>query len=325
MTVWLTYKLSSLVFHLEHRPFLAILPAALIALLPKYVYISASYNNDVLTVPLVAAALYFLVRGYQRKANHRDLLAGAAFTVLAISTKRTAFGILPVLAISILTYSLVWIKSSSRWLRLIGAAAWAFTPILLVIVITFLLNPPTIPAGLSRLLRMSPNSLERFSTTLSLDALKGVDWSTFGSYLTESFWGWFGWLTLKIPAPLQEGFQILTILLVLGSLGAVARRLSGRKPDTKVLKPFAAMLFVVGLISTLILMTAQHMIAPASYPPQGRYLFPFLPALVILGVWSWLSYWPRRLQHTSLLIAWALLALYDVYAWAYIILPGWYS
>jgi hypothetical protein len=196
---------------------------------------------------------------------------------------------------------------------------------LLVIVITFLLNPPTIPAGLSRLLRMSPNSLERFSTTLSLDALKGVDWSTFGSYLTESFWGWFGWLTLKIPAPLQEGFQILTILLVLGSLGAVARRLSGRKPDTKVLKPFAAMLFVVGLISTLILMTAQHMIAPASYPPQGRYLFPFLPALVILGVWSWLSYWPRRLQHTSLLIAWALLALYDVYAWAYIILPGWYS
>jgi 4-amino-4-deoxy-L-arabinose transferase-like glycosyltransferase len=105
--VWLTYELTPLVYHLEYRPWLAIFPAALIALQPQYVFISASYNNDALTVPLVAAALLFFLRGYRRNANIRDLLVGLVFTLLAISAKRTAIGLLPVLAVAILTYSLI--------------------------------------------------------------------------------------------------------------------------------------------------------------------------------------------------------------------------
>lgn len=325
LTAWLTYRLAAQIFGDQAGSLLPFFPAAFVALLPQYTFISSSYNNDSLTPPLIAAALYFIVRGYKRSGALPDFALGLGFGLLAILAKRTAIGILPVLAIALLAYAWIWTTSANRWLRLAGGSIWAASAMLLIVVVTYLLRPPTLPPDLARLLRMNPNALVQFSQLFTTLSFRSVDWGWFFSFMVESFWGYFGWLTLRLPQILREILLIVSGLLAFGLLGALARLLQVERIDRHRLSLFAGALLLVGVLSTLAAMLALYLLTPETYPPQGRYLFPFLPALAILGTWSWRSFWPGSWRAASMWLALFLLAALDLYAWAYIILPGWYS
>ena len=301
-------------------------PEDQVVFLPQYTFISASYNNDNPAPPLITASLFFLVRGYRKEADSRHLALALLFGLMALTAKRPAVAIVPMLGLALLGYALKWLCSERRWARIRGGRVWAGAAVFLTGLVFIALQPPTVPPGIARQLRLSPNALIQLASNLSLTGrLDQIDWGWFFTHLLESFWGQFGWLTLRIPAFLRDSFTLLTIMLTLGLLGELGRDLKESADDPVLTVPFSAGLFITGILFTPAAMIARYLISPEFYPPQGRYLFPFFPALAIIGIWSWLSFWPRRFQTSALISTWIVLLFYDLDAWAYVILPGWYS
>lgn len=324
-TVWLTYRIGRLLFSTEGSDWPALIPAAMIALLPQYTFISASYNNDNLAPPLIALSLLLLVEGYQDPPRLRSLAAASAVGVLALAAKRTAVGILPVLGSALFLYGWRWQRSDEPRFRWLGRAALAVPILLLVLVVVLLVEPPPLPRGLARLLRLSPHALVALSNRLAGPTqLAAVDWPRLGNYTLTSFWGQFGWLTLPAPAGWLKALRWATLALLVGiNVGLVRYWRGGRHgPEARI--PFAVCLGIVGIASTLAAMLAQYLIAPQVYPPQGRYLFPFISAFGFLAAWAWRAYWPDRAQKPAGLLAVAFLAAFDVAAWGFVILPAWY-
>ena len=131
-------------------------------------------------------------------------------------------------------------------------------------------------------------------------------------------------MTVQVAPLLRTLFVLFTAVLIMGILVAVIRGIrQGR--GLLVCGTFCVGLLVVGALFTLTAIIAQYLVAPATYTPQGRYFFPFLPAMAVLGTWGWLALWPNRLHPAALTFAWFALAAYDLYAWAYVLLPTWYS
>jgi 4-amino-4-deoxy-L-arabinose transferase-like glycosyltransferase len=305
---------------------LPLFAAAIVAILPQYTFVSASYNNDNLVPVLIAASIYSLVRGYKEEARFRWYLLAALFGLLAMFTKRTAIGIVPILGIAILAYAVRWIRSGSRKARAGGVLVFAGLALALAALVGVFLAPPSIPGNLARLLRFNPDALLRLSTSLQgTAALSGVDWPWFFRFLLRSFWGWFGWLTIPIAEGWENFWGVITLLLGLGTVVGLLRWWREPKDTRPALLPFTALLILGGWIGSLAALIALFLPDPAIYPPQGRYLFPLLPLLAVIGVWSWKSLFPSRMQRGALFASWIVISIYDLYVWAFVLIPEWYS
>jgi hypothetical protein len=183
-----------------------------------------------------------------------------------------------------------------------------------------------LPADLARLLRMDPNALVRFAGLVRTSStLKGVDWRWFTSFAGKSFVGWFGWLTLPLPPALLSAVSGLGVLLGAGILvGLLKHARTPPRARQAWIHP-AALWIGVGIAATVGSMVALYLNNPDWYPPQGRYLFPFLPALAILTVWGWHALWPRKLQPVALGALLLAALLFDLACWGYVIIPAFYS
>jgi len=325
-TTWLTFELSRRIFSRERDRWMAIFPAAFIAMLPQYTFISASYNNDNLAPPLIAASLLMLVRGYQTPKSLGWFALAGLFGALALTAKRTAVGILPVLFLALIAYALSWLRSDRRRARINAIALLALLSLLALAGVLASMSPPTIPAQIARHLRVSPDALVSFSASLkSLSVVEQVNWRWFAGTILASFWGNFGWLTIPAPAAWLSLWQWGTGLLVAGVIIGWIRYAHAPRLERSPLIPFALLLAIGGLIANLCAMLAQYLISPQFYPPQGRYLFPFISILAILGAWSWASFWPEAQKKGAFLASWMLLATYDLVCWGFVLLPTFYA
>lgn len=324
LTVWLVFKLAELVFN-NDIPWAPLAAASAIAILPQYTFISASYNNDTLAPPLVAASLLFLIRGYQRGAKASQYGLALLLGLLALATKRTAIGVLPVLAIGLLPYCRQWYQSERPGLRALAVGLAALSIGSLLLGVGLIALAPMIPAGLARQVRLQPDALVQLRTQLLAPSTWGtIHWGQFFEIMLESSWAWFGWLTVRV-APVVRTFIVggSALLGILFIVAVVRHMTTSRRPMLR--SAFSVVLLLVGTGVTVLAVVAQYLLNPAFYTPQGRYLFPFLPAMVILATWSWLSLWPPRFRSGAGVAMWVGLAALDAYAWAYVLLPAWYS
>jgi hypothetical protein len=322
LTVWLTYLLATRIFVAPGSEFKRLAAGAWVALWPTYTFISASYNNDNLAPPLVASALLLLVLGLQRRGEMRLWLAGALFCLLAALTKRTAWAMLPVLFLALVFYGGLLLRSERPRSRASGALLLLLGGGGIAAFALPLLVPFRIPADVARTLRLDPEALVRLSAFLG--ELPPVDWGWWFTFMLDSFTVQFGWLFNWVPPSLALGLRLSILALAVACLATLMRALilGRRRPAS--LDVLGTILLVAGVAAGVLLMAAQYIAAPSVYPPQGRYLFPFISAIGILAVMGWEAFWPARLRPSALLAGLLLTTAFDVYFWGVLLIPFFY-
>jgi 4-amino-4-deoxy-L-arabinose transferase-like glycosyltransferase len=325
-TVWLTYKLAKLIFQGppsrgQVSQTIALSSAGVVALLPQYTFISASFNNDNMTSPLVAATLFAMYKSVQEQGRLRWLLLASILAILAVTAKRTAIGIVPLMGLVVIACGLLWWRSGRPVLRVAGALIVGLPVVGLVGLVLILTNPAPIPAQLAGMLRLGTGALLQLAGYLNdpIQRVNRLDWSSWSHFVLESFWGQFAWLTIRLDPLVIDATEWVTKFMMTGCiLGALRAFRSWRSPGSG-LRAFALSTMALGLLITGALMAAQYVLEPIYYSPQARYLFPFISAFGILAIWGWRSWWPGKWQDPATLLGLGLLVLLDVISSATII------
>jgi 4-amino-4-deoxy-L-arabinose transferase-like glycosyltransferase len=324
-TVWLTYKLARLIFQgprfqRQVSQTIALSSAGVVALLPQYTFISASFNNDNMTSPLVAATLFAMFKSVQEQGRLRWLLLASILAILAITAKRTAIGIVPLMGLVVIACGLLWWRSGRPVLRVAGALIVALPVVGLAGLMLLLTNPMPIPAELAGVFRVTTGALLQLTGYLNdpIQLMNRLDWNSWSRYVLESFWGQFAWLTIRLDPFVIDATEWVTKFLMIGCiLGALRAFRSWRSPGSG-LRAFGLSTMALGLLVTGLVMAAQYMV-DSFVAPQGRYLFPFISAFGILAVWGWRSWWPGKWQDPATLLGLGLLVLLDIISSATII------
>ncbi len=283
-TVLCTYAITRRLFH---RPgWLASAAAALNAFNPQFIFISASINNDVLATLLSALGLWLLVCIVQDGPSIKRLSALGATLGLAALTKLNGLVLMPLAALVLIV--LAW-RRGSRW-AFIRWGMWTFAGAAAAGGWWYLRNWLLYrdPFGLQLMFAVLPARTQRPTFAELLRLFDGV---------LKSFWGVFGWFNVIMEPCVYVVFELGMILAVLG-LGwflssRVARRRWGELIRVGLLTVWSAA-FIGALVGW----------SQARYP-QGRLLFPAMPAiatLLILGLAQWLPARYTRLLITVLMV-----------------------
>ncbi len=330
LTVYLTYRLGREVLGAPAAPADLDWPLAaalVVALLPQYTFISASYNDDNLAPVLTSLALWAVVGGWRRKGSAGWLLAGLGAAGLATLAKRTAAPSLLWVGVSALVYAAVWTRSARLVVRALGWLSLSLAGLALAAGLAALSTGPVLPASLIYPLRFNSESLRWLALYWQEpQRLLAVDWTAALVFLSMSFWGWFGWLKAPLATGVMEIVRRLSLGLLLGALGGWLRLGWQARRDSSVRARWinlALLALSVGL--SLAFLIAQFLIEPAIYGLTGRYLFPFVAAIGLLMVWGWQAWWPARWQWLGLAAGLGALALLDVIAVVFTIVPYFYS
>jgi hypothetical protein len=347
--ILLIYAIVRLIF--PGRPALALGAAAFTAFLPMHVGQAASINNDALAEVLLAAILLLAIRYIKlailgsRPPTRWDALALGLLLGMALVTKVSAYvAVLVALAAPLIAWferrrSGVATGHRSSILEA-GASQSLLTAYLLII----------LPA----LLLASPWYLRNAQLYGNLDIL-GRSWHdavvvgqlTTGDFVAQvglaavlerffvwshsSFWGVFGWMGVWMDARIYTTALAFGLAVVAGCLWQVAgRRVSSveasgvtndRGTDHRSLitdyrvrfRRWALALLGLSALGTLGIYVAYNL---EFVQPQGRYLFPALPAIslaVAVGWWA-VARWPAaaRWAGIALLAAASAAALWGV-------------
>ncbi len=295
--LWATWRAARLVA--PGRPELAPAAAALAAFLPQFLFIQGIVNNDVLANALAALCLWAGLRVALGDARPADLLRLGVFLALGLLTKLTLLAYLPFAALALLlaaerARSLAPLRRGLIWCALPCAAlcggwfAWnLFTK--------------------GDLLGWS--SWMEVSGFLHRDRPLGQELPDYLAMQWRTFWGSFGWATVRLPEPLYRGLAAVTALGILG-LARVARRAwrerarggGGEAVGADGAVPSAAA--AADPVRAALLLAAAWLLVYASVfrlafqfdltVAQGRYLFVALPAAAVGLAGGLLGLAPRR-------------------------------
>lgn len=273
ITLFFTYATARLA--LPDHPPLAILSALVVALIPQFLFLSASFSNDNMIVTASSATLYWLARllVHSRTRPIRPaewLVLGILLGVAALS-KLHGLGLFGLAALCGL-----WITWRRRdwWLPLRALLPVAL-PALLIAGWWYWRNFTLYGdwLGIQHLLEINGQRQ---------DALR---WGNLGGELRGlrySFWGLFGWFNLPLPTWLYTIFDGLTLLALVGLVGRLAWPRGKRSRSGNSLNDVLLLLATWTLLSLCLL---AYWITQAT-GSQGRLLFPALSSLAILFVWG---------------------------------------
>jgi hypothetical protein len=247
-------------------PFFA---AAFTTVLPTFVGLSASLNNDVLVVSLSSLFLVVILRPYSRWSGKSCLVAGF-LAGAAIATKLTG-----VLLLLVLGYRLLEVRAGSR------ARVWRSVPMLLpglVLGVGALVMRNLLVYGAP--LVITPGAEMGLTMTVSqfLRALRNIGWS---------FWLAFG-RTYEIHLP------PLAYVLLAGFLTGAA--LFGwwrcrKDPAVKSNAALMAAVLCLGVIASL----GFTLSYPAGMQTSwGKNLYPLLPLFAVFAGFGWTAAFPRH-------------------------------
>jgi 4-amino-4-deoxy-L-arabinose transferase-like glycosyltransferase len=293
-TVLCTYATARRLFP---RPdWLAPAAAALNAFLPQFIFISASINNDVLATLLSALSLWLLVciaqdgpsaerLEHERKATARLLALGAVLGLAAL-TKLNALVLMPLAAVVLI--ALAWTRRQRRALFRWGA--WTSAAAALVggwwYVRNWLLYGD--PFGLQLMFAVLEPHAQRPTGARLLHLLDGA---------LKSFFGVFGWFNIVMEPWTYVIFELGLIVAVLGLARFLYHR-AVRQRRAEWLRVGLLALWSMAFVAALVGWTQARF-------PQGRLLFPAMPAiatLLVLGLAQWIPARYTRLVITVLLV-----------------------
>ena len=202
-TVVLTYILGKQIDRYDAR--VALLAAALLAFNPQFIYIMASANNDNLTAVLGAAILLLCVKVAQSSftSSSRHVLLLALLIGLGALTKFSLLGLWPLAFLAILWPA--WQQRRIPWSHL----AW-------------LAGLPVVIAGwwywhnyqlYGDPLVWAVHLAAKEAYVARADPLQTADLLDFIWIHFQTYWGWFGWLNIKLP---------LWVYLILAAMTGIA-------------------------------------------------------------------------------------------------------
>ncbi|HEY8741758.1 MAG TPA: glycosyltransferase family 39 protein, partial [Chloroflexota bacterium] len=254
----------------------ALLAAALLALLPGFLFASATIDNDVLANTLGAALLLIVV--WRGGGSYRRGLAFGATSTLALLTK---LDLLPLVAIGGLFLAWQAVRSHRP-----ATLAYLAIPVL-----------PALGFWLWRIHQGDHNLIgDRVTWPPPLPGSTGpLDWSlpdNFTIDMWRSLLGAFGRQNVFMP-----GWLYLVYGLVYLGGGAVALRRWQKRPGNPSPKDHRLLLFVWLAIPFLAIVGRYFLLTgPRTGYDSSRFLYPALPALVTLtamGLRRLVANWPR--------------------------------
>ncbi len=310
---------------------LPLLAAALVAAIPQFQFISASFTNDTLVMAASAATIYWLARLLAKPADqpvraYEWLVLGVLLGVAALS-KLQGLGLVPLAGLAAIF--LIWRQAQQSHERervdtgqqshdREGVDGSLTLPALTetlrtVLLVALLVGLPLILiagwwyvrniqlygdwSGLGHLTaingaRAEPLALEDF-------------WPEFRG-LRFSFWGLFGWFNILLPDWFYMLADALTIAGVLGLIGATVQTVRAAPRPRLDYGPLRVLLLLLAWAGLMFLLLIYWITQATG--SQGRLIFPGLIAygpLLALGLDWWLRLLPARLR----LGAWAALLI----------------
>ncbi len=294
ITVWAIFHLGRELF--PDRPEIALGMAALTALTPQFLFMTAVANNDGAAAAMSALTFWqtaVLLRLNALPASRLALLG--LLLGLAFLSKSSLIALVPVVALAILA---VWWKVRSQGSKtLLLAWLWTFGLAGLLSVWYYVRNLVVFGDFLGFSFVLATNPLRK--DPLTLDTLT---WLFRG--LSRSFW--LGWIGIELDEWL---YLIIHSLCLAGLLGFVAwlvlrwRQISACVRWTIVL---------LGLHAGITLVSLIRWTAIVEGTDQGRLIYPLLPMVMLVlvgGLLVWLPQKARPWGAGLLVAAWLALAL----------------
>jgi hypothetical protein len=147
-------------------------------------------------------------------------------------------------------------------------------------------------------------------------------WQTYlkqALFCFHSFWGNFGWLALPLPPTWYWALELLCMLALMGNIRLIAQRPS-RTWQTG---------YYILLMTSFGLLMIQTFLPIAInkdtlWLAQGRYLFPCLFAIAILGMRGIHQLLPKNWDHQATAVTIGLMAGFDLMCLVYLIVPYFY-
>lgn len=253
------------------RPGAAWLGAGIVAFIPQFVAMTASVNNDALTLALLWLWLWLALR--YLPGNTPVWLLGGVLGALLL-TKSTGYG---ALALAVLVIALRARREGQNLRWTIREMAAMLLPALALGALWWGRNVavygwPDV-MGLIRhdaVVVGQPRTADWIVRDGWLPFLTGAAQTTF-----RSFWGQFGWMGVVLDSRIYLGVAIFSGLIVWGAVWrlvlALRQGLEVRQRDTLILLSTSAGITVAMFLWYNIIFV-QH---------QGRYLFPALPIVAV--------------------------------------------
>jgi hypothetical protein len=322
-------------------PMWAVATAGVIALLPEFCFNNARVGNDSLVNCLAAAAYYVWFRGLRRPDYDPWMLRAGAVVGLAVLAKLTAVALIPGLALVVLfrafqpeyrvsrpsswiteyrvestgatmlrtQHSLLGTRYSVLFLRGARMAAGAGSAALLVCGWWLVrnLNVYGDLTGTAAVNKFYNITLQPPGFSLATPAQQ----SAFIESTWKSFWGFFGWQTIPLPAPFYSQAGLFTLVLFgltgLAALWFIVRRFQMRNAQRRtiphsefpiphsIVPTYAwqaiAVLAAVGIALLVAFVQYSLQVAEAA---QGRYLYLLLLPASLLFTGGLYALPPRR-------------------------------
>jgi 4-amino-4-deoxy-L-arabinose transferase-like glycosyltransferase len=243
---------------LTGRPTTALLAAALVAFLPQFTFRGATISNDSLVTTLAAATTYFMVRILRRGFTWPVGILASIALAGAYLSKINAICLVPPLALTLLMGPGPW-SARLRRLSVMGVALALVAPWSLRNVVLY--GDPFASGAM----RTAVAVLVSEKPLTSLYFL-----TVFPAWIARSSVGAFGWLNVWLPRWAYLSYWLLGVIGLVGAASVWFRRELDRR-----------IMFVLALTAVLALAVVVH-INRTFHQPQGRYLFPGLPAFAAL-------------------------------------------
>lgn len=284
-TLLFTYLLANSLF--PKQPYIATGSMALTAFNPMFLFISASVNNDNLTIFLSSLVMLVLVRMILRKSYSSKLLLALAVLIgLACLTKLSGLVLLP---LSILTLSYVRLDAKNWRLSRIWQGLLADMAFL-----------AAVAAGLAAWWYVRNwqlyGELTGLATMVQIVSPR-AETPTAGQLVAEfqgfrmSYWGLFGsFMILMQPVWLYKVMDAFTIICALGIILRGFRTQRSAATPTRV----AILLLALWVLITFLALIRWTSTTMAS---QGRLMFPTIAALSLFMVMGFLAWVPERIRN----------------------------
>lgn len=257
LTVWALHNATQLVQGTAGT----VLAVWAFSLVPQFLFISASVNNDAAVTAfssLAAWMLFKLALGNGNRSPWPALLAGL-FAGLALWSKSSGLFLLAPMA----------------WTTLLLLRRREFSRVSLLCLSWALLAGSWLYLNLVRFGSWWPPPPTGFSTQPEQGLLRLLTEPGWIGSLGISFWAKFGWLNTPLPLPLYLLFAPASLLALWGGLTAL---FPGRSTTL-------ARLALISLAANLALLLGY--MAGIDWQPQGRYLCPSLLPLAVLASIGW--------------------------------------
>ena len=279
------YRLTRLLFPGSYA--LPLGAAAFVAFIPMHVFMDAAIDNDALAELMLALTLIVLVEDIQKAGDRRNDVRAGVVVGLAVLTKLVAAVAAPLVVLGFTASALIASDRSRALrelpLRLVRAGAVAVAISGWWVARNLIVYGLNDPFGLRRHAQVVVGQPE--TGRLSLVLARQMVLTGF-----HSFWGQFGWMGIPYSDRTYDVLATVSTLLALGAVLFLWRtyrteRLDLGEDEDRV-RSLVKQRFALGLllaeaflvISGIVFYNAQYL------QPQGRYLFPTLPAAAVVTV-----------------------------------------